>query len=251
METIDLLSIIAIAFLGSFGHCIGMCGGIVIAYSSSMKTENISRSRQAMSHLAYSLGRTQTYLLLGVLFGYLGGVSTFSNRANGILLLVAGLAMILTGLSLSGKIKLLKLISNPISNSSWFGNSFRSLLEDDSVFSLFVLGMLNGLLPCGFVYFFAIAAAGTASPLWGGVVMLIFGLSTIPALFSLGFFVNLFQQNRFRNLMVKLAALAVILYGAYTLHSGYEYLTNPQKSILDCHTATKGLVHRVDDQSLS
>ena len=46
--------------------------------------------------------------------------------------------------------------------------------------------MLNGLLPCGFVYFFAITAASTASSLWGAVVMMVFGLSTTPALFGLG-----------------------------------------------------------------
>jgi uncharacterized protein len=235
LETIDLLSIFTIALLGAFGHCIGMCGGIVIAYSSAQSRAKNSKFKQAIGHLSYSFGRIQTYMLLGILFGYLGGVSTFSNRANGILLTIAGLAMILTGLSLSGKIKFLSYFNNPAANSKWYHKSIAALLQDDSAFSLFILGMLNGLLPCGFVYFFAIAAAGTASPFWGGVVMLVFGISTIPAMFSLGFFVNLFQKEKFRRTMVQLAAIAVIVYGCYTLYSGFEYLTDPQKSILDCH----------------
>lgn len=237
METINLLSIMAIAFLGSFGHCIGMCGGIVIAYSSAKVDDHWSTGRKALAHLLYSLGRTMTYMMLGAIFGFIGGVSTFSNQANGILLLVAGLAMILSGLSLVGAVKFLGLIDNPLTRSTWFNGIFRALLNNDSLYSLYVLGMLNGLLPCGFVYFFAITAASTASPLWGAVVMLVFGLSTTPALFSLGFFVSLFQRGGLRGTMIRLAALAVILYGGYTLYQGYDYLTDPNKNILDCHTA--------------
>ncbi len=227
-----------IAFLGSFGHCIGMCGGIVIAYSSAKVDKEWSAGRKITAHLLYSMGRIQTYMLLGLIFGYLGGVSTFSNQANGILLVVAGIAMIFSGLSLVGAVKFLNSYDNPLTGNRWFGEKFRELLNNQSLYSLFVLGMLNGLLPCGFVYFFAITAASTASPLWGAVVMLAFGVSTTPALLGLGFFVGLFQQGGLRVAMIRLAALAVIVYGAYTLYDGYEYITDPNKSILDCHTGS-------------
>lgn len=235
MQTISLISIITIAFLGSFGHCIGMCGGIVMAYSSTKIGNTWSKTRQVLAHLTYSFGRVLTYTLLGVLFGFLGGAIAFSNTTNGILLFVAGLFMILAGLSLIGKIRFLTLIEHNVSKSSWYQKSFRSLLHNDTLFSFFLLGMLNGLLPCGFVYFFAITAASTASAFWGGVVMFVFGISTIPALFSLGFFVGLFKQSSFRNIMIKFASIAVILFGIYTLYSGYEYLTDPNKTVLQCH----------------
>ncbi len=227
LETIDLLSIITIAFLGSFGHCVGRCGGIVIAYSSTTVDLGWSRTKQAVSHLLYSFGRITTYVILGVMFGYLGGVATFSNNANGVLLIIAGIVMVLTGLSLLGKIKFLTVVEHTISTSGWYRHSFKALLGNQSLLSFYLLGMLNGLLPCGFVYFFAITAASTASPLWGGVVMLVFGLATIPALFSLGFFVGLFKQSGFRGLMIRLASIAVIIYGGYTFYSGYEYIVNP------------------------
>ncbi len=236
METIDILSIITIAFLGSFGHCVGMCGGIVIAYSSTKIEDGWNRFHQAVSHLLYSLGRISTYVILGALFGYLGGVATFSNTANGTLLIIASVAMVLTGLSLLGKIRFLTVVEHTISTSGWYRHTFKSLLNNQSLLSFFMLGMLNGLLPCGFVYFFAITAASTASPLWGAVVMLVFGLSTIPALFSLGFFVGLFKQSSIRGLMIRLASIAVIIYGGYTFYNGYTYITDPNKSILDCHT---------------
>jgi len=237
METVDILSIISIAFLGSFGHCIGMCGGIVIAYSSTKVQNSWSRTKQSFSHILYSLGRVFTYAILGAIFGYIGGVAAFSNTANAVLLLIAGTAMILAGLSLIGQIKFLTFIEHTVSNSKWYQQSFKSLLNNRSLFSFFILGMINGLLPCGFVYFFAITAASTASAFWGAVVMIIFGLSTVPALFSLGFFVGLFKQSKLRNIMIKLASIAVIVYGIYTLYNGYEYITDPNKTILQCHSS--------------
>jgi sulfite exporter TauE/SafE len=95
--------------------------------------------------------------------------------------------------------------------------------------------MLNGLLPCGLVYSFAIIATSTGSPFYGAIVMLIFGVSTIPALFSLGFFVGLFKQASFREIMIKLSAIAVLLYGVFTIYNGYRYLVEPERTILKCH----------------
>ncbi len=235
METVDLISIITIAFLGSFGHCIGMCGGIVIAYSSTKVQQKWNKLEQSTAHILYSLGRVLTYSVLGAVFGFIGGVVTFSNTANGILWLVAGTAMILAGLSLLGKVKFLTLIEHSVSKSTWYQNNFKSLLASQTFLSFFLLGMLNGLLPCGFVYFFAITAASTADPLYGALVMMIFGLSSIPALFSLGFFVGLFKQSGLRNIMIKLAAISVLIYCGYTIYNGYDYLVNPDRTILECH----------------
>ncbi len=235
MEAIDFISIATIAFLGSFGHCVGMCGGIVIAYSSTKVQQGWSKTQQSFSHLLYSLGRIITYSILGAIFGFLGGVATFSNTANGVLWLFAGAAMLLTGLSLLGKVKFLTLIEHSFSKSVWYQKKFRTLLGSQSFLSFFLLGMLNGLLPCGFVYFFAITAASTADPLYGALVMIVFGISTVPALFSLGFFVGLFKQSGLRNIMMKLAAISVILYGSYTIYNGYDYLVTPDKTLLKSH----------------
>ncbi|MEA1915371.1 MAG: sulfite exporter TauE/SafE family protein [Campylobacterota bacterium] len=234
MEAINIFSIITIAFLGSFGHCIGMCGGIVVAYSSTKIDSKWDKSMQAIAHLLYSFGRISTYGIMGAMFGFIGGVATFNSVANGTLLIIAGIAMILAGLSLIGKIKFLTLIEHSVSKSDWYQKNFRKLLHSNSLFSFYILGMMNGLLPCGFVYFFAITAASTGDPIYGALVMIIFGLSTVPALFSLGFFVGLFKKSGFRNIMIKLAASSVIIFGAYTLYEGYEYIKYPQKWIYEC-----------------
>ncbi|WP_297440501.1 sulfite exporter TauE/SafE family protein [Sulfurimonas sp.] len=235
MDSISLLTIISIAFLGSFGHCIGMCGGIVVAYSTIKIEPKSSKVSKTVAHLLYNFGRVFTYTILGLLFGWVGGVVVFSNNANGILLIIAGIAMILAGLSLMGKIKFLTIIEHSISSSSFYKKSFQEILHSKSNASFFILGMLNGLLPCGFVYFFAITAASTASPLYGALVMFIFGVSTMPAMFSLGFLSSLASATSFRNMMMSLSSVAVILYGTFTIYNGYTYIANPQKTILDCH----------------
>ncbi|MDQ1263339.1 MAG: uncharacterized protein QG559_340 [Campylobacterota bacterium] len=236
MESVNLFTIVSIAFLGSFGHCIGMCGGIVLAYSAIKINPQNSKISQSISHLLYSFGRVFTYSILGAIFGALGGVVTFSNTANGILLLIAGVAMLLAGLSLMGKIKFLTLVEYSFASSSFYKEIFKRVLNSKSKSSFFILGMLNGLLPCGFVYFFAITAASTASPLYGALVMMLFGISTIPAMFTVGFVASLAGATNFRNMMMSLSSFAIILYGAYTIYNGYDYLTREQKSLTECHT---------------
>jgi len=212
-----------------------MCGGIVLAYSTIKIEPKSSKVSKSVAHLLYNFGRVLTYTILGALFGALGGVATFSNEANGILLIVAGVVMVLAGLSLMGKIKFLTVIEHSISSSHFYKNSFAKILHSRSNVSFFILGMLNGLLPCGFVYFFAITAASTASPFYGALVMFIFGVSTIPAMFSLGFLSSLASATSFRNMMMSLSSVAVILYGVFTIYNGYDYLTNPLRTLLQCH----------------
>lgn len=235
METVSILTIISIAFFGSFGHCVGMCGGIVIAYSSTKVKDEWTKAHQATAHMLYSFGRISTYMILGALFGFVGGVVTFDNVTSGILLLTTGTMMVLIGLSLMGKIKFLTILEHSCSKSPLYQSTFKSLLGSDSLMSFYLLGMLNGLLPCGFVYVFAITAASTGSAFWGAIVMLIFGLSTLPALFSLGFFVGLFKQSNLRDLFIKIASFLVIGFGFYIAYLGYDYIIDPTKSILSCH----------------
>ncbi len=243
MDTIDILSIISIAFLGSMGHCIGMCGGIVIAYSSTKIDESSSKLSQSVAHLVYSLGRITTYTTMGVVFGAIGGVVSFSGIAIATLTIIAGVFMVLAGLSIVGRLKFLTLLEHSFSHSGWYQQVFRSVLRSRSLSSFYILGLLNGLLPCGLVYFFAVTAASTGSPLWGAFVMFIFGLSTIPSLFTLGFFAGIFTKSGIRKVMMNLASIIVIVYGFYTVYRGYAFIENPDKSLLNC-CKTEGVQER-------
>jgi len=234
MDSIDLISIITIAFLGSVGHCIGMCGGIVIAYSSAKIDIKSTKLAQAVAHLTYSLGRITTYTAMGAIFGAIGGVVGFSSTSIAALTIFAGIVMVLTGLSLIGKLKFLTLLEHSFSQSLWYQKVFRATIQSKGLSSFYILGLLNGLLPCGLVYFFAVTAASTGSPLWGAVVMFIFGLSTIPSLFTLGFFTSIFTKTNFRKIAMNLASIIVIIYGFYTIYRGYDFIKHPEKSLLNC-----------------
>ncbi len=229
MNNIDLLIILTSAFLGSVGHCIGMCGGIVVAYTSGKIDTNTSWQYQSVAHLSYNLGRVTTYTLLGALAGLLGKAFAFTPETKGILFALTGVLMILSGISLLGNGKFLNSAEWSFSKYRWFQNAFRYLMREKSLGSFYLLGILNGLIPCGLVYSFAIIAASTATPLWGAIVMAVFGLSTVPALFFLGNITRFLQQGALRGTMMKIAALLVVLYGVMTLVKGYKFIAHPQK----------------------
>lgn len=234
MDSIDIVSLITIAFLGSVGHCIGMCGGIVIAYSSAKIDGNSPKLSQALVHLTYSLGRVTTYVAIGAVFGAIGGVFSMNGIAIATLTILAGIFMVLAGLSLIGKFNFLSKLEHSFSKTLWYQKVFRKTIASKSIASFYTLGLLNGLLPCGLVYFFAVTAASTGSPIWGALVMLIFGLSTIPSLFTLGFFSGLFTKGGFRQSAMTLASVIVVLYGIYTVYRGYDFIKHPNKSLLNC-----------------
>ncbi len=229
MSGIDLIFIFSAAFTASIGHCIGMCGGIVIAYSSTKIDQNSSWFRQSISHLAYNLGRVATYTILGLIFGALGKATAFTPSTKGILFLITGILMVMAGLSLIGKLGFLNAIEVSFSNKSWYQKRFRKLMINKSLLSFFSLGMLNGIIPCGLVYSFAIMAASTASPFWGAVVMASFGLATIPTLFVLGSVTKLLQKGSFRKVMMHISAILVIGYGIFTMYKAYNFIAHPEE----------------------
>ena len=235
MGNIDLIIILTTAFLGSVGHCIGMCGGIVVAYTSSKIDQNSSYAQQTASHLAYNFGRVTTYAILGAVFGYVGSVLAFTPTTKGLLFVFTGVLMILAGLSLLGNLKFLNSAEWSVSKYAWYQKSFRALISSKSYLSFYLLGMLNGIIPCGLVYSFAIFAASTATPLGGALVMATFGLATIPALFFLGFLTKFLQKGNLRGTMMKLAAMLVIVYGVFTLTKGYKFIAHPDemKAMMD------------------
>ena len=228
MGNIDLIIILTTAFLGSVGHCIGMCGGIVVAYTSAKIDPKTSYLQQTFSHLAYNFGRVTTYTILGAIFGYVGQVIAFTPTTKGVLFVITGILMILAGLSLIGNLKFLNSAEWSVSKYTWYQKSFRALMSNQSYFSFYLLGLLNGIIPCGLVYAFAIFAASTADPFGGALVMATFGLATIPALFFLGFLTKILQKGSLRGTMMKLAAMLVILYGGITLYKGYNFIAHPE-----------------------
>lgn len=223
MNSVDLGMIAMIALAGSAGHCIGMCGGFVIAYSSAKINPTLSKVSQFIRHLNYSLGRVSAYGSMGFLFGFIGMMFTVNMEFHGFLLILAGILMILTSLAMFGFSKILLSIEYSLNKIPGFKKAFSSLMKSQSIGSFFALGFLNGLFPCGFVYFFAAKAASTASPISGALVMVVFGLATIPVLTFLGQSVSFLRSLAFRQVMNRVASTAILLYGVVTVYYGLAY----------------------------
>lgn len=173
------LSALAIGFLGSF-HCVGMCGPIAMALPGM----NQSKLAFLLGRLLYNLGRITTYSILGLLAGLAGhtlalaGFQKTVSIASGILILVIVLIP-----SISRQTKL-----NGSFIYSWTNAiklAFKKLFTLRSKFTLYWIGLVNGLLPCGFVYLAVIASLGSPEKAGGMAYMLLFGLGTLPMMFTL------------------------------------------------------------------
>lgn len=198
-----------------------MCGGFIVAYSSAKIEPNSSSSSQLFAHFLYNLGRVFSYVLIGASLGYLGQNISYSKIAAGYVYFFVGIFMVLMGFSLMGKLKFLTSIESSLALHPKVKEIFSNLIKSKKKSSFFYLGMLNGFLPCGVVYFFAVSAIASASWYKGAAIMIIFGISTIPVLFGLGFFVGFLKSINFRELMVKISSIIVILYGIYLAYIGF------------------------------
>lgn len=180
-----LMMIMASAFaLGLAGslHCIGMCGPIAIALP---KPAGQSRTAFWQGRLLYNLGRSLTYAAMGALFGLLGqsihmaGLQQGLSIACGILILLYLATRYLRWGKGSIDVWLVRLVA-PLQQA------LALRLGGGTRGNLFVIGLLNGLLPCGLVYV-ALAGATASGSVWGGALfMLLFGLGTTPLMLAAG-----------------------------------------------------------------
>lgn len=194
--TLWLAFIVGLA--GGFGHCIVMCGPFVAASSIS---DGVGGSRSPRSaglfQAGYHVGRLLTYTTLGGLLGALGAAGTLEKLsgpgwlapAQRYLGLLAGVLMLLVGLAMLGFPKLQRLMraaeTGGVSGAGWFTRAYVRLYAAGWKASV-PLGMLLGLLPCGFLLGMEAWALVSGSATAGALTMLAFGLGTVPALAGLG-----------------------------------------------------------------
>lgn len=207
-------------------HCIGMCGGIVAALTPmpSNKAGANKDSQRFTILLAYNFGRLTSYTLAGALIGGLGA-GVFSlvdlNYTRQVMLVIASLFMLALGLYLAGIWqgvaylerggKYLWKYIEPVS---------RRFIPADTVTKAIPLGFLWGWLPCGLVYTILVWALSAGSIEKGALLMLAFGLGTLPNLLAMGYLatrLSVFMRN---PIVKKLAGLFLGLLGLWMLFNG-------------------------------
>ena len=192
MIELSLISAFLVGLLGG-GHCIGMCGGIVSAVSMHLPNQakdTPQKQPKIFFLIAYNAGRILSYTLAGVLAGLIGASSFFMGHVLPIqhmLYLISSLMLILLGLYLAGFWHGITVIEN-VGRALWVKLQpySKRYIPVQNLKQAFVLGGLWGWLPCGLVYSVLIAAIATGNALNGGLLMLAFGLGTLPTLLAMG-----------------------------------------------------------------
>ncbi len=217
-------SFVAAFLVGLLGgvHCVGMCGGIVGALTFGLPSEVRQSPGKVFPYLvAYNLARMSAYVLAGALMGGVGWLATSLvalNAAQQALQVVAGLFMVMLGLYLAGWWSGLARVEQAGSMIWRRIEPFaRTLLPVQSPRQAVLLGFVWGWLPCGLVYSVLIWALASGSPQQGALLLLGFGLGTLPNLMLMGVFAA--QLGRFlRQAWVRgVAGGMVALFGLYTL----------------------------------
>lgn len=223
---LDLLLIASLGFLGSFGHCMGMCGPIAIAFSLS-KQEEPSKWQQFRFHLLLSVGRIFSYALVGAGIGALGSVVIAGGQLAGIgsalrqgIAIAMGIVLIGLGLAqiMPQQVPRLPFL-HPFTQGQWHDRLNRAMVSlsfQQAWWTPALLGLAWGLIPCGFLYTAQVKAAETGSILQGSLTMLAFGVGTLPIMVGIGIGGALMKPER-RNQLFRLGGWVTLLIGILTL----------------------------------
>lgn len=221
----ELFSGFVIGLLGSF-HCVGMCGPIVLSLPGGL----FSKWSFIINRLLYNSGRIITYMLLGVVFGLLGnrlnlfGLQQFISISIGVLILTGVLAGLYIKKFNSLSVLQIKIVTG-------LKKVLKINFDKRSRSTFLFTGIINGILPCGFVYIGLSGALVTGEMTSGGVYMMMFGLGTIPLMLGLSLFGN-FLSLKFRNRLKKsipvFAVILAVLFILRGLDLGIPYVSPTQ-----------------------
>ncbi len=210
-------------------HCIGMCGPIAIA----LPLKETSKFSKISSAVLYNIGRSITYAIMGMVFGFFGQSFAMAGLQKWV-----GIVM--------GTVMILYVVFPAIFKSKFsvenFGYKYTGALRSRlaklfgkrSYSSLFIIGILNGLLPCGPVYAALAAALATGSVVYGTVFMFLFGIGTIPIMLAISLVGNKIS-GKLRTKLSKLIPVTIVIIGALFilrgLGLGIPFLSPPDKKL--------------------
>lgn len=233
---LDLLLLTTLGFFGSFGHCVGMCGPLTATFSLSVPSQqqngitsatSSNKWHQLQFHTLLNLGRLCSYTLTGAFIGALGSVLIASGHLAGIdsdlrrwLAILTGLMLIWFGLAKVQPQLLPKLpIFHPLKTNN-LHNRLSAVMVNLSMQNKWwtpaLLGLVWGLMPCGFMYAAQIKAAETSNIWLGGASMFAFGLGTLPSMLGVGMLTSFLSTDK-RSQLFQMAGWVSIFAGMITI----------------------------------
>ncbi len=219
MTDTGLIAVFLIGLLGGV-HCVGMCGGIVGVLSS--QTVRVPGGASDLPlHLAYNLGRITSYAVAGGLIGWVGSFGLLLNRLLPMqmaLYIAANLMMVALGFYLLGFTQSLA-FTERIGAMLWqrLQPVSRHFLPATTVVQAYPLGLLWGWLPCGMVYSVLTTALLSGSFERGALIMLVFGMGTLPNMLLAGILLQRFRRVVQARFVRTGSGLLVIAFGMWGL----------------------------------
>lgn len=221
--------VVAGGLLGS-SHCVGMCGGFAL----SLGNQSLRLATNLARQVIYGLGRVFTYSTAGAVAGYGGwrltGLLPSAVPVQALLAVVAGVLLVYQGLAAAGVLPGVRVAAGgPCLASGMFAALFRAT----RLRSVFLGGVINGLLPCGLVYAYLALAASAGGLFRGWATMALFGLGTLPVLALVGCGSS-FLRLAFRRRLLTAAGWCVVLTGMISVARGLAFLHGPRPGGSDC-----------------
>jgi len=204
----------AVGLLTGF-HCVGMCGAMVLSYTTKMASGG---RLSHFAHLLYGAGKTLSYTTIGAGFGWLGSIIAFTPVLRGVIGIAAGIFLVLFGLGMLNLLPALKGfgLRTPRFLLRFIGTQSRKYGHP------FIIGLLNGLMIiCGPLQAMYIMAAGSGSALRGALMLFFFGLGTLPMMMGLGVFAGMVSKELTPKL-IKASAVIVVALGALMFNRGLK-----------------------------
>lgn len=210
----EISAMVALGLAGSFGHCVGMCGGFALAIGRDAG----GRGALAVRHLAYQAGKALTYVFLAVLvtagFRVLAPEGGFT-MVQSVLSLLAGLVMLFYGAMQVSEWRpsprVLRVLE-PFPGC----RALAIVAQRPGVLPAFFTGWMNGFLPCGLVLAMLVQLATTHSVITAAVGAAAFGFATFPGLFALGLVAQAWRPS-WRRVFVRLTGLLLVGFGLVTI----------------------------------
>lgn len=202
-------------------HCLGMCG----PFAAMIGLHSGSPGKNLRAQLLYSLGRLMSYAMLGAVAGFAGRylIRTMPQLAEipAILCLLAGVFLVREGILASG------ILPRRVGGRSTAGcllkPLFSSILKTPGLQNTFAAGVLTGFMPCGLVYAFVSLAGSSGDLVQGMLIMVLFGLGTVPLMVITGCGISAIGF-RTREKLWKVAAWSVVATGLLTIGRGGAFL---------------------------
>ncbi len=219
---------LATGFTVGFGHCLGMCGPVVIGLSLNLKG-----SKARLPLLLYHSGRMSTYAILGGIMGMTGSFTGVAARMAGLqkgAMITAGLMVVAMGLVMGSFIPSVTGFKNNFEPQGFILKGFNRLTRSISSLNYYLVGLLLGFLPCGPVYTVLVASARAGMDaataltgfIHGMILMSVFGLGTLPSLWILGQVTSMGWITK-RPIIYKAGAVLMIVTGFVFVVQGIRY----------------------------